>query len=78
MGPNNIPSRILKEFAYELTEPITLIFNTSLSSGEVPALWKHFTIIPIPKEKHLQLESDTRPIAFIPVLSKVFEDFIVS
>jgi hypothetical protein len=36
MGPDNIPSRILNEFAYELAEPVTSIFNTSLSSGLVP------------------------------------------
>ena len=78
MGPDNIPSRILKEFAYDPTEPITLIFNTSLSSGKVPALWKDSTIIPIPKEKQVQLESNARPVALTPVLSKVLEDFIVS
>ena len=78
MGLDNIPSRILKEFAYELTEPITLIFNTSLSSGEVPALWKDSMIIPIPEGKQVQLESDARRIALTPVLSKVLEDFIVS
>ena len=46
MCPDNIPSRILKEFAYELTEPITLLFSTSLPSGQVPALWEDSTIIP--------------------------------
>ena len=35
-GPDNIPSRILREFAYELTEPITRIFNRSIASGVVP------------------------------------------
>ena len=40
MGSDNIPPRILKEFANELAEPVTLIFNKSLSSGLVPALWK--------------------------------------
>jgi hypothetical protein len=35
-------------------------------------------IIPIPKAKQTQVESDTRPIALIPVLSKVLQDFVVS
>ena len=78
MGPDSIPSRILKEFAYQLAEPVTSIFNTSLSSGLVPVLWKDFSIIPIPKAKQTQVESDTRPIALTPVLSKVLEDFVVS
>ena len=78
MGPDNIPSRILKEFAHELAEPVTSIFNTSLSSGPVPVLWKDSSIIPIPIAKQTHVESDTRPIALTPVLSKVLEDFVVS
>ena len=78
MGPDNIPPPILKEFANELAEPVTLIFNKSLSSGLAPALWKDSSIIPIPKAKQVHLESDTRPIALTSVLSKVFEDFVVT
>ena len=37
-GPDNIPSRILREFAYELAEPITRIFNRSITSGVVPTI----------------------------------------
>ena len=37
-GPDNVPSRILKEFAFELAEPISIIFNQSLQSGTVPAI----------------------------------------
>ena len=51
MGADSIPPRIIKEFAYELTEPVTKIFYTSLSTGEVPILWKCSNIIPIPKVK---------------------------
>ena len=78
MGPDSIPPRIIKEFAYELTEPVTKIFNTSLSTCEVPILWKCSNIIPIPKVKQLLCESDTRPISLTPILSKVLEDFVVS
>ena len=78
MGLDNIPSRILKEFAYELAEPVTSTFNIYLSSGLVPVLWKDSSIIPIPKAKQTQVESDIRPIALTPVLSKVLEDFVVS
>lgn len=49
-GPDNIPSRILKTFAYVLAEPVTNIFNTLLSSGVVPAVWKEANISPVPKE----------------------------
>jgi hypothetical protein len=32
IGPDNIPLRLLKEFAYELAEPIADLFNLSLTS----------------------------------------------
>jgi hypothetical protein len=61
MGPDSIPSQILKEFAYELAEPVASIFNTSLSSGLVPVLWKDSSIIPIPKVKQTLVESYPAP-----------------
>ena len=78
MGPDSISPRIIKEFAYELTEPVTKIFNKSFSTDEVPILWKCSNIIPIPKVKQLLCESNTRPISLTPILSKVLEDFVVS
>ena len=37
-GPDNVRCRIVQEFAYELAEPITTIFKTSLQSGIVPVV----------------------------------------
>ena len=34
--PDNIPNRIIEDFAYELAEPVCHIFNTSLFTGEFP------------------------------------------
>ena len=67
MGSDSIPPRIIKEFAYKLTEPVAKIFNTSLSTVEVPILWKCSNIIPIPKVKQPLCESDTRPISLTPI-----------
>ena len=77
-GPDNVPSRILKEFAYVLAEPITTIFNESLSTGIVPRIWKESNIIPILKIQQPTSEGDTRPISLTPCLSKVLENFVVS
>ena len=76
-GPDNIPCRILKEFAYELADPIATIFNASLTSTIVPAIWKDSDIIPIPKSQPPTCEDDTRPISLTPCLAKVLEDFVV-
>ena len=57
---------------------VFVIFNTSLSTGEVPILWKCSNIISNPKVKQPLCESDTRPISWTPIWSKVLEDFVVS
>ena len=76
-GPDNIPARVLKEFAQLFAEPVTTIFNSSISSGTVLSIWKDSNIIPIPKIKQPVSESDTRPISLTACLSKVLEDFVV-
>ena len=48
-GLDGIPNRVIKEFAYELAEPVCTIFNESLSSSIVPSDWKDASITPIPK-----------------------------
>ena len=76
--PDNIPSRIFKEFAFEVSTPAATIFNVSLLSGVMPISWKESNIIPIPKVTKPTWESDIRPISLTPCLSKVLEDFVVS
>ena len=58
MVPDKILPWIIKEFAYELAEPVKQFFNTSLFSGKVPAIWKDSNITPIPKVKQPQCEGD--------------------
>ena len=83
-GPDNASCRLLKDFAYELAEPVATIFNASLTSGIVPATWKDSDIIPIPNPSKIHpkshppiCEGDTRPISLTSCLSKVLEDFVV-
>ena len=76
-GADNVPCRILKEFAYKLAKPVVKIFNASLASGVVPSIWKDSNITPIPKTQFPTNEGDFRPISLTPCLTKVLEDFVV-
>ncbi|XP_069989695.1 uncharacterized protein [Penaeus vannamei] len=40
-GPDDIPPRLLREFAPDLATPLNDIFNCSITEGVVPDLWKH-------------------------------------
>ena len=68
-GLDGIPNRVIKEFAYELAEPVCTIFNESLSSGIVPVDWKDASITPIPKTHFVCCEDELRPIALTACLS---------
>ena len=50
IGPDEISSRILKQYAHEFAPLLTTIFNTSLSRGEVPTDWRQANVIPIFKK----------------------------
>ncbi len=49
-GPDNIPGRVLKDCAEQLTDVLTDIFNISLSQAVIPTCLKSTTIIPVPKK----------------------------
>src|SRR6056300_297647 len=49
-GPDKLHPRILKELAETLTKPVTMLFNRSLQSGNLPELWKRANVSPIFKK----------------------------
>ena len=74
--PDDIPIKIIKEFSFELAEPLTKIFNASLQEGVFPAVWKTASIIPVPKVKNPASANELRPIALTKILGRVFESFL--
>ncbi len=72
-GPDNIPGRVLRDCAVELTDVFTDIFNISLSQAVVPTCFKATTIIPVPKKSSPSCFNDYRPVALTPILMKCFE-----
>ena len=73
-GPDNIHARMLKSTAQSISIPLSLIFNSSLSTGVFPIEWKHSTVVPIPKTPTPSSSpSGYRPISLLPLVSKVFE-----
>ena len=76
-GPDCIPNRVIKDFAYELSGQVTTILNMSLLTGIVPAIWKDFFISPVSKVQSVTCEDEFRPFALTSSLSKILEDYIV-
>ncbi len=75
-GPDRIPTRIWNEYAPELAEPITVMFDSSIWLSTFPTARKDSYITPVPKVTPIAGKGDLRPIALIAVVSKVLEDFV--
>ena len=50
-GPDNMHPRVLKSLSKHIAKPITNIFMTSISTGEVPHDWKLANVTPIHKKR---------------------------
>ena len=76
IGPDNIPNRILKEFAPELVPVIRNIYNQSMNEANIPSPLKSSIVIPVPKISPPQtIENDIRPISLTSSMAKVMEGF---
>ena len=67
---------VLKHCASSLVEPVTKLFNLSLSTSKVPDEWKVHKICPIPKSKDVIDVTKYRPISLLCILSKVLESLV--
>ena len=74
--PGELPTRLFIEFAYELSLPLTHIFNLSLRTGSFPNRWKEATITPIPKKKVVSEMGELRPVSLTPTLGKILEGMV--
>ncbi|KAI4879613.1 hypothetical protein NFI96_006236 [Prochilodus magdalenae] len=77
-GPDNIPGRVLRECADQISEVLADIFNVSLTQAAVPTCLKTATIIPVPKSSTVTGLNDYRPIALTPIVTKCFERLVLT
>ncbi len=77
VGPDNIPVRVLKDCAEQLTDVLTDIFITSLSQAVSPTCLKSTTIIPATKKSPVSCLNYYRPIALTPIIMKCFERLVM-
>ena len=75
-GPDGIPVIVLKMCAVELTPILRELLQYYLEKGIFPENWKSALIQPIPKKWKKCDPNNYRPIALLPVISKVMEKYI--
>ncbi|GAB0209535.1 mitochondrial enolase superfamily member 1 [Grus japonensis] len=78
MGPDGIHLRVLRELAEELAKPLSIIYQQSWLTGEVPDDWRLANLMPIYKKGQKEDPGNYRPVSLTSVLGKIMEPFILS
>ena len=72
-GLDNIDTFILKLIKPEIVPAVTHIINLSIQTSTFPTGWKYSKIVPLYKKEDPMNPKNYRPVALIPVVSKVLE-----
>eukprot|EP00794_Sanderia_malayensis_P006479 gene6479-7218_t len=76
-GPDQLPTRVLKEAATEIAPILRYIFIKSLESGIVPQAWRNANVVPVYKGKgSKQVAANYRPVSLTSVCCKTLEHII--
>ena len=72
-GPDGIHGHILKNCAFSIAYPLSLIYKTSYNTGCIPNEWKLGNVVPVHKKGTKSLVENYRPISLTCLVMKIFE-----
>ena len=75
-APDDIPSKLIKEYCEFICVPLCHILNTCISKGEYPKVWKIESQTPIPKEYPVIYIDMLRNISILKNFNKIAETML--
>ena len=75
-GLDEIDTSTIKLVKNEILPVITHIVNLSISTGRFPSAWKKAKVVPLYKKDDPLNPKNYRPVAIVPILSKILERVI--
>ncbi|KFQ39227.1 hypothetical protein N332_04863, partial [Mesitornis unicolor] len=77
MGPDGIHPRVLRELAEVLAKPLSIIYQQSWLTGEVPVDWRLTNVTLIYKKGQKEDPGNYRAVSLTSVPGKVMEQIIL-